>query len=344
MNYNEALNFIESRKSLGIKPGLARIKGLLNALGNPQDELKIIHIAGTNGKGTVASTIAKALENNGLKVGLFTSPWIFDYREQIQINGEYISEDDFANIINMFVSADLLGECTEFEIVTAIAYFYFANKVDYAVIECGMGGKGDATNVEKNNVCSVLTSISLDHTAFLGSTIEEITKEKEGIIRKSPCFRYTDTGDFNADNLNLAKKVIRFLGYDDNISLAKPPARQQKINGVLVDGGHNVNAALALAPLLDNEVAVVGMMADKDVDGYMYSVASKCRKIITTTPSNPRALGADRLKSIAKKYCADVIAIDNPSDALEYAKNNGLSLICGSFYLLRDIADIFFSV
>lgn len=341
MDYNEALNIIENRKSLGIKPGLDRIKSLLDGLCNPQDDLKIIHIAGTNGKGTVACTIANALQSNGLRVGLFTSPWILDYREQIQINGEYISKKDFANIMNVFISFDMLGDRTEFELVTAMAYYYFwCEKVDYAIIECGMGGRGDATNVEKKNVCSVLTSISLDHTAFLGSTVEEITKEKEGIIRNSPCFRYTDTGDFNADNLNLAKKVIRFLGYDDNISLSKPPARQQKINGILVDGGHNVNAGMALAPLLDNEVAVIGMMADKDVDGYLYSVASKCRKIITTTPSNPRALRADTLMSIAKKYCADVVAIDDTADAVSYAKNKGLTLVCGSFYLIRDVAKL----
>ena len=339
MNYNEALDFIENRKSLGIKPGLARIKALLSALDNPQDKTKIIHIAGTNGKGTVAATIAKALEINGLKTGLFTSPWIFDYREQIQINGEYISKKDFADILSKFAELDATRYCTEFEIVTALSYYYFSTqKVDYAVIECGMGGKGDATNVEKENVCSVLTSISLDHTAFLGSTVEEITKEKEGIIRNSPCFRYIDTGDFNADNLHLAKRVVEFLGYDDNIPLMKPPARQQKINGVLVDGGHNVNAALVLAPLLNDEVAVIGMMADKDVDGYLSHIAVKCKKIITTTPHNPRAISAAKLTNIAKKYCADVTSIDNPADAVSYAENNGLSLICGSFYLLRDIA------
>lgn len=338
MNYCEALDFITKKMSLGIKPGLERIQSLLNALGNPQDELKIIHIAGTNGKGTVGSTIANALQSNGLKVGLFTSPWIIDYREQIQINGEYISEEHFTNIINIFIALNVLENCTEFEIVTAMAYYYFwSEKVDYAVIECGMGGKGDATNVEKRNVCSVLTSISLDHTAFLGSTVEEITKEKEGIIRNSPCFRYTDTGDFNADNLRLAKEVIKFLGYNDNISLAKLPARQQRINGILVDGGHNVNAGAVLAPLLDNEIAVIGMMADKDIDGYMYSVASKCRKIITTTPSNPRALSAEKLMRIAKKYCTDVVALDNPAEAFEYAQNQGLTLVCGSFYLVRDI-------
>lgn len=334
MNYNDALNIIASKQSLGIKPGLARIKALLEVMNNPQDKLKIIHIAGTNGKGTVASTIADALAKNGFRAGLFTSPWVDDYREQIQINGEYIGKADLAGYIDSYKDND----CTEFELLTAIMYKYFYDsRVDYAVVECGMGGSGDATNVEKENVCSVITAISLDHTAFLGSTIEEITAQKEGIIRKSPCFRYKNTGDFSSDNLALCKSVLSYLNIDFDNKLASLPARQEQINGVLLDGGHNVEAAKALAPLLDNEVAVIGMMADKNVDGYLSVIAPKCKKIITVTPDNPRSLCADELMKIAAKYCDDVIAVDNSADAVLLAKNNGLSLVCGSFFLAREV-------
>lgn len=331
MTYDEALNFIIKKQSLGIMPGLSRILSALASIGNPQDDIKIIHIAGTNGKGTVANTIAKALQDNGLKVGLFTSPWITDYREQIQINGEFIPKDAFASYVEKYKDFN----CTEFELITLIMYKYFADSmVDYAVVECGMGGKGDATNVEKDNI-AVLTSISLDHTDFLGKTLEEITAEKEGIIRDA-CFRYADTGDFNADNLTLAKRVVAYLGYDDNISLVKPPARQQRVGNTLLDGGHNLDAAKVLATAIDNENAVIGMMKDKDVDGYLSLVAPKCKRIICTNVNNSRAISATELSSIARKYCDNVEIEENPRN-IDFSQ---ATLVCGSFYLIREIIDL----
>lgn len=334
MDYSEALNIIQKKQSLGIKPGLSRIETFLNSIDNPQDKIRIIHIAGTNGKGTVANTIASALMKNGYRVGLFTSPYIIDYREQIQINNEYIAKDRLADYVEKYHDNDL----TEFELLTAIMYKYFCDEnVDFAIVECGMGGRGDATNVEKRNI-AVLCSISLDHTNFLGNTVEEITKEKEGIIKPDcPCFRYESTGDFNKDNLTLAKKVIKHLGLNDDIELVRPLARQQKIGNVLVDAGHNVEAGKALEPLLSNEVALIGMMADKNVDGYLDLVARKCKMIITTTPNNPRSMNSNELKTIAEKYCDNVISVENPLDAIDYAKKNGLTLVCGSFYLIREI-------
>lgn len=334
MDYSEALNIIQKKQSLGIKPGLSRIETFLNSIDNPQDKIKIIHIAGTNGKGTVANTIASSLMKNGYRVGLFTSPYIIDYREQIQINNEYIAKDRLADYVEKYHDNDL----TEFELLTAIMYKYFCDEhVDFAIVECGMGGRGDATNVEKRNI-AVLCSISLDHTNFLGNTVEEITKEKEGIIKPDcPCFRYESTGDFNKDNLTLAKKVIKHLGLNDDIELVRPLARQQKIGNVLVDGGHNVEAGKALAPMLNNEVALIGMMADKNVDGYLDLVARKCKMIITTTPNNPRSMNSNELKTIAEKYCDNVVSVENPLDAIDYAKKNGLTLVCGSFYLIREI-------
>lgn len=334
MDYSEALNIIQKKQSLGIKPGLSRIETFLNSIDNPQDKIKIIHIAGTNGKGTVANTIASALMKNGYRVGLFTSPYIIDYREQIQINNEYIAKDRLADYVEKYHDNDL----TEFELLTAIMYKYFCDEnVDWAIVECGMGGRGDATNVEKRNI-AVLCSISLDHTNFLGNTVEEITKEKEGIIKPDcPCFRYESTGDFNKDNLTLAKKVIKHLGLNYDIELVRPLARQQKIGNVLVDGGHNVEAGKALAPMLNNEVALIGMMADKNVDGYLDLVARKCKMIITTTPNNPRSMNSNELKTIAEKYCDNVVSVENPLDAIGYAKKNGLTLVCGSFYLIREI-------
>lgn len=334
MNYNEALNFITQKQRLGIKPGLSRILSLLENMDNPQDKLKIIHIAGTNGKGTMAHTIAKALQDNGLKIGLFTSPWLTDYREQIQINGDFISKDVFAKYVQEYKDNDT----TEFEMLTAIMYKFFCDeKVDYAIVECGMGGKGDATNVEKKNI-AVLTSISLDHTDFLGSTIEEITKEKEGIIKPDcPVFRYENTGDIDKDNLSLAKKVVSHLGFSDDICLYKPVARQQIINGILFDGGHNLEAGKALEPLLNDEIAIIGMMKDKDIEGYLSHVAPHCKKIYCVNVDNSRAISANELSIIAKKHSNDVEIIENPADAI---KQNDVTLVCGSFYMIREIINL----
>ena len=333
MNYNEALNLILSKQSLGIKPGLTRIKALLDSMGNPQNKIRIIHIAGTNGKGTVARFINDALIDAGYKVGLFTSPWIIDYTEQIQINNTFIPQEVFAEYVDAYRDND----CTEFEFLTAVMYKYFADSnVDWAVVECGMGGKGDSTNVEKENI-AVLTSISLDHTDFLGSTIEEITKEKEGIIRDNcPCFRYNDTGNFNLDNIDLANRVLQYLGVE-KAAPVKPVGRQQRIGNVLIDGGHNVEAGKVLAPVINDEIAVIGMMKDKDIDGYLSYVAPKCKKIICTNVNNKRAISAYELSRYAKKYCDDVTVTDNPRQAV---KQDGVSLICGSFYLLREIMDL----
>lgn len=360
MTYENALNILINKQSLGIKPGLERISALLEEMGNPQNELKIIHIAGTNGKGTVACTIADTLIENGFKVGLFTSPWIMDYREQIQLNGDFISEEELAYYVEKYQQND----CTEFEMLTAIMYRYFADKkVDYAVVECGMGGANDSTNVEKENL-AVITSIALDHTDFLGDTIEEIAREKAGIIKENcTCVLYPNpkvehifeqickeknaklvkndcdiSDSFCAKNHTTAAYALFELGLKVNVTLSAPFGRQSYTkNGIMLDGGHNVDAASALKPQLDNNIAVIGMMRDKNVDGYLSIVAPHCKKIIATTPSNPRAMSARELAEIAKKYCNDVIVIDLPVDAVAYGKEHGLDLICGSFYLIRDI-------
>ncbi|MBE6719508.1 MAG: hypothetical protein E7571_02485 [Ruminococcaceae bacterium] len=346
MTYSQALEYMTNKQSLGIKPGLSRIKDLLKKMSYPQNKYKIIHVAGTNGKGTVASTIAKALADAGYKTGLFTSPWVLDYREQIQINGEFISKDTFASLVDSWSEND----CTEFEFLTAIMYKYFADSsVDYAVVECGMGGKGDCTNVEEKNI-SVITSISLDHTNFLGNTVEEIAEEKSGILREnSVCFLYNAelrnhfdnkckkliTGEIN-DNLCLVNAVLSELGIGNVTELVNLPARQEIRNGILLDGGHNFAAARMLEAKISGETAVIGMMKDKDVEAYLSLIAPKCSKIIAVTPDNSRSMSAKELSEIAQKYCRNVTVCNNTSEVLKYQP----TLICGSFYLIREIINL----
>lgn len=186
------MKYLDSLNKLGSVPGLDSIRELLHRLGNPQNKVKCIHIAGTNGKGSVGAFITEILITAGYKVGRYASPAVVEPLEIIKMNNINIAEDVFEKIVmdisvvcNEMVDDGLLHP-TRFEVETAAAFVFFAEeKCDFAVVECGMGGLLDATNVIENVVCSVITSISVDHTGFLGETIEEIATQKAGIIKNS---------------------------------------------------------------------------------------------------------------------------------------------------------------
>ena len=185
MNYRETLDYIHSLGKFTLPAGLERIEKVLAMLGNPQNSFKSIHIAGTNGKGSVSAFVSSVFKTAGYKTGLFISPFIIDFRERIQINGEFISEADL-----VFYSQRVMetgAELNEFEFITALAFLYFKERnIDVLICETGLGGRLDATNALRNLACTVITKISLDHTAVLGDTIEEIAGEKCGILRKCP--------------------------------------------------------------------------------------------------------------------------------------------------------------
>ncbi len=184
-----ALEKIHSLDKFGSRPGLDRIKKFLDILGNPQDSLKFIHVAGTNGKGSVCALLSSVLCSAGYKTGLFISPYIVDFRERIQINGEMVSQKILDDAVEKtFPIVEKLRDegciITEFEYVMALEFYIHKNAgCDVVVLETGMGGLLDCTNVIKPPLCSVITKIGLDHTAVLGGTIEEITLQKCGIIK-----------------------------------------------------------------------------------------------------------------------------------------------------------------
>lgn len=188
----ESIQYLFSLHRFGIKPGLERIKTILKELNNPQKQLKAIHIAGTNGKGSVAAMISSIISHAGFKVGLYTSPHLLDFRERIRINDRMISPGEVINMIheirNAWDKARKRNKITEnftfFEASTAMALKYFAQKhVDFAVIEVGLGGSWDATNVIEP-VLSIITDIDYDHKEFLGNSLKEIAVDKSGIIKK----------------------------------------------------------------------------------------------------------------------------------------------------------------
>lgn len=290
--YKQAVELLTSQGKFYINLGLERISALLELLGNPQDELKFFHVAGTNGKGSVCSIMASVLQEAGKSVGLYTSPHIFNYTERIKINGVEISKEDFARLV--FEICTLAENnnihLTEFEILTAVMFKYFADKsVDVVVLETGLGGRYDATNVIKNNLCAVITHIDLDHTERLGNTKDKIAFEKAGIIkpncpvvtcegyeaikdRADECnslflmvapFENTDNlslkGTFQQENLSLALAAVRLVFPDipenliqEGLKKVKHPCRFQLIGeNLIVDGSHNPNGAMALRESLD---------------------------------------------------------------------------------------------
>lgn len=182
MNYQQALEYIHSLGMFSHPPGLNRITAALEKLENPQNNFKSIHIAGTNGKGSTAAFCASALQASGFKTGFFTSPYIIDFRDRIRINGEFIPESDVVSLCKRVIETKVT--LTEFEFITAMGLLCFSEqKVDFAVIEVGLGGRFDATNAIPAPEVSVITKIGLDHTAILGNIIAEIAREKCGIIK-----------------------------------------------------------------------------------------------------------------------------------------------------------------
>ena len=185
----EVAVFFDHRKRLGIKPGLDRINRLLQLLDNPQDKINAIHVAGTNGKGSTINFLKNALIYNGYKVGVFASPSLDGLTGHIICNDEKIRDDEFLALLNSIYPAIQIldgsqNHPTEFEIITVLAFIYFANHVDIALIETGMGGREDTTNCFQP-IVSIITNIDKDHTSFLGETINEIAYHKAGIIKKN---------------------------------------------------------------------------------------------------------------------------------------------------------------
>ncbi len=292
-NYEKALNLITSQGKFHINLGLERISAILDLIGNPQDKLKCFHVAGTNGKGSVCAILNTILTEADFKTGLFTSPHLFRYTERIKINNQEINEEIFAEKIFKInkIAEENNIHLTEFEILTAVMFEYFAeNNVDYAVIEVGLGGKYDSTNVIKNPLCSIITTIDFDHTERLGKTIEEITEQKCGII-KSCCpvvasssnkgietiksftkenqlilsknfenYELSLKGNYQKENLNLALTAIKTVLPDIDEKTIKNALKHVVHHGrfeyfenkkILIDGAHNPNGIKALRENLD---------------------------------------------------------------------------------------------
>ena len=232
MNYTEALEYIHGVNWTFCKPGLDRIGELCEKLGNPQNKLKFVHVAGTNGKGSFCSMLECVLRAAGYKTGLFTSPYIKEFNERIRYCGENISDTELAEIteyIKPFADA-MEDKPTEFELITAIGLEYFKRKkCDVVVLEAGMGGRLDSTNVISESVLSVITGISLEHTAYLGDTVEKIAAEKAGIIKNGGRVIYGGEDDSAAE-------VIENIALSRGAKYSRVDRSSLKINSSTLEG------------------------------------------------------------------------------------------------------------
>ena len=180
------LEYISQEKFQGFKPGFDRVLALLERLGHPERKLRYVHVAGTNGKGSTCACMASILKEAGYRTGLYISPFVICWNERVQVNGEYISDGEFARAVEAIapIADSMEDPPSQFELETALALWYFADRgCDFAVMEVGMGGAWDATNVIPSPEAAVLCAIALDHTAVLGSTVAEIAAVKAGIIK-----------------------------------------------------------------------------------------------------------------------------------------------------------------
>lgn len=290
--YKQAIDILTSRDNFYIDLGLERIQRVLRAFGNPQDSLRCIHVAGTNGKGSVCAIMESILREAGYKTGLYTSPHIFDYTERIKISGQDISQDDFAKLIFEVTekAQEISTHLTEFEILTVCMFLYFSrNDVEIVILETGLGGRLDATNVIKKNLCSIITQIDLDHTDRLGVTKDEIAFEKAGII-KPACPVITSMG-FEAIRDKADKEDSMFI-------MVSPYVNPEFIEALTLKGTHQVeNLALAITAVnylfkdISDSAIVEGLRKIKHPCRFEYF---EDKKIIIDACHNPNGVQALR--------------------------------------------------
>ena len=227
MNYEQAMEYIHAVQWAGHKPGLSRTCTLLAALGDPHKRLRFVHVAGTNGKGSTAAMLASCLQAAGYRVGLYTSPFINRFNERIQVNGEQITDEELVRLVETIrPAADAMADVpTEFEIITALGMLYFARKqCDIVVLEVGLGGTLDSTNVIENPECAVITALGMDHVRELGPTLADIAAAKAGIIKPGcPVVSYGGVPEADA--------VIRRVAAEQNAPLTEVDFHNLQIDG-----------------------------------------------------------------------------------------------------------------
>ncbi len=289
MNYQQMLEYVDSLSTFGIVPGLENMQNLCERLGNPQEKLKVIHIAGTNGKGSVLAYVTSVLKEAGYKVGRYISPTIFDYQERFQINLKPISKkllcsymEEMKEICDKMVE-DGLAHPTPFELETALAFLYFSREnCDFVVLETGMGGRLDATNIISKPFVVALASISMDHMKFLGNTITEIAKEKAGII-KNDCYviqmKQEEAVNEVIKDVANEKNAHLILADENEVTSVKYGLEKQKFN---YKGYKDLQIALAGKHQIGNAVLAVEVIEAVREQGFEISAKQLYKGLANT--------------------------------------------------------------
>lgn len=359
-----------------VKLDLCATQALSSALLHPEKSYPCIHVAGTNGKGSVVTKIAKALELAGLKVGVYTSPHLFSFRERIKVGEKMIEEEAVVQgMQKIFPLIDQVApQATFFEATTLLAFDYFRDqKVDVAVIETGLGGRLDATNIIEP-ILSVITSISRDHIGVLGESLEEIAREKAGIIKPkvplvvgpkarniailqrakecaSPLFFSPDVRRFyDEENRAIARTALKLLEKEFFIPSAavekalqvRPSCRFEKIGEVLLDVAHNPDGFTRLFEAIDlffphrKLHVAVGMCRDKEYASCLKIVKRRAERILLLQADSPRAASVDELKQGLNGY-ENWTCGETIKEAVQRAIDaQALLLVCGSFFLMKE--------
>lgn len=420
MTYDEALEYIHGIYWRGSKLGLSRTREILGLIGNPQKKLKFIHVAGTNGKGSACAMLSSVFIKACYKTGLYISPYIVRFNERMQIDGVPIKDEELAEIteyVKKFAES-MKDKPTEFELVTAIGMEYFMrSKCDIVILETGLGGELDSTNIIDTPEAAVITAIDIDHIKELGGTIESVASAKAGIIKQGGSVVFYGSNDTALNvlahkcsscqaNLTVADfsslKVIK-SGIDGNIfnfttqnnkynGLFLPlPGTYQVYNAALVltvldvlhakykipeqavregfaavkwpgrfevlhrepvfiaDGGHNPHGIRGTVDSIRHHfpgkkiIAVMGVMADKDVDAMLDIVLPVVKSVHTVRPANPRSMDPELLAEIIRSKGVAAASHGQIQEGVSaaFAEASQSDVICslGSFYMYADIAD-----
>jgi dihydrofolate synthase/folylpolyglutamate synthase len=406
-----AIDYLFGLEKFGMRLGLDNITELLDRLGKPHQKWKAIHVAGTNGKGSVCAYVSSILHEAGYKVGLYTSPHLVRLNERIQINGEQISDGRMKELAERtrMIAEEMASESpekqiTHFEFLTAMAFSHFCDEgVDFGVLEVGLGGRLDATNVVEPEACAI-THLAIEHSEHLGESLGQIAAEKAGIIKNgvpvvvsdnpppkavvAACeeknaslmivgkdiiygrseqepdcqhVRLNDMHDIRigllgvhqVQNAATAYGVIEALkkkGHEitdraitEGFTKTQWPGRFQIVSrnpSIVLDTAHNPDAATELRRSVDEVleydkgILVLGMLDDKDVEGFAAEIYPIAGMVICTTPQNPRALPAEQVASVMKNFIRKTGPIPRVADAIEKAIDlsgeDDLILVTGS--------------
>ena len=382
MNYESALEYIHAVQWAGHKPGLTRTRTLLAALGDPHKQLRFIHVAGTNGKGSTAAMLASCLQAAGYRVGLYTSPFINRFNERIQVNGQQIPDEELVRLVERVKpAADAMADVpTEFEIITALGMLYFAERhCDIVVLEVGLGGTLDSTNVIDPPECAVITALGMDHVIvrvakernapltvvdfdklkFEGGDLDAVTFDFDGLDGvKLPLI-----GSYQPRNAAVAITALRVLrGRGWNIpeeairrglETVSWPGRFELLRHTppfLLDGSHNAHGMWATVQSLKDRfpgekfVFLVSIMADKDVDEMLALLAPLAKRFVTVAAHTPRAMPAETLAGhIRARGCKAEAAPSIEAGVARAVALGGDGPVCalGTLYFSGDVRTAF---